>query len=37
VLARRISAPLDRALVGEALLALQEKLLAFPPAMPALV
>src|SRR6185503_15021480 len=35
VLAGRVVAPLDGALVGEALLALEEELLAFPAALPA--
>src|SRR5207302_10445697 len=37
VLARRVGAPLNRALVGEALFAFQEELFALPAAMPALV
>jgi len=36
VVARRIGAPLDRALVGQAALALQEELLALPAALLAL-
>ena len=37
VLAGRVGTALDRALVGEALLSLEEELLALPPAVPALV
>ena len=37
VLAGRVGAPLHRALVGKALLALEKELLPFSPAMPALV
>jgi hypothetical protein len=36
MLARRVGAPLDGALVGEALLALEEELLALPAALTAL-
>jgi hypothetical protein len=36
VLARRVRAALDRALLGQAALALEEELEAFPAALPAL-